>query len=141
MFLYQETLGKELSWLPDMGCVKRPERVLVVLISTEVRSVLARLDGLHWLMASLLYGESRATVVRKVSWAQYSKGVAPMESRSFSFPEDPRSRQRQIHGKYRSGAILAICRFQPPAMALSDGTRHVQPHAQMRLVALTGLTH
>jgi integron integrase len=56
LFLYKEVLGRELGWLDNLTRAKRPARVPVVLTSTEVRSLLARLTGRHWLMASLLYG-------------------------------------------------------------------------------------
>jgi integrase len=39
-----------------MERAKKPERLPVVFSRTEVRAVLARLDGQPWLMASLLYG-------------------------------------------------------------------------------------
>lgn len=56
VFLYHEVLGQELGWLDNMERAKRPARVPVVLTTTEVRSLLARLEGCHGLMASLLYG-------------------------------------------------------------------------------------
>jgi integrase len=56
LFLYQEVLGHELPWLDGVERAKRPARLPVVLTASEVRSVLARLDGIHGLMASLLYG-------------------------------------------------------------------------------------
>ena len=56
LFLYQEVLGRELPWLDGMERAKRPARLPVVLTASEVRAVLARLEGIHGLMASLLYG-------------------------------------------------------------------------------------
>jgi len=52
LFLYQEVLGHELPWLDGVERAKRPARLPVVLTASEVRSVLARLDGIHGLMAS-----------------------------------------------------------------------------------------
>ena len=56
VFLYKEVLGRELGWLDAMERAKRPVRMPVVLTTIEVRALLARLEGRHWLMASLLYG-------------------------------------------------------------------------------------
>ena len=39
-----------------MVCVKCPQRLPVVLTRPEVRALLSALDGVHWIMVSLLYG-------------------------------------------------------------------------------------
>lgn len=49
-------LNQQLEWLDGFERAKRPARLPVVLSSAEVRAVLAHLDGVMWLMASLLYG-------------------------------------------------------------------------------------
>ena len=56
LFLYRHVLKQDLGWLEDVTRAKRPTRLPVVLTVPEVQAVLARLDGQHWLMASLLYG-------------------------------------------------------------------------------------
>lgn len=56
MFLYRDVLGLDLPWLQDVVRAKVPRRLPVVLDPSEVRCLLARLDGRDWLMASLLYG-------------------------------------------------------------------------------------
>jgi len=56
LFLYREVLGIELPWMDDIRRAKRPERVPVVLKRDEVRRVLGQLQGVHWLVCSLLYG-------------------------------------------------------------------------------------
>jgi integron integrase len=56
VFLYREVLGKEIAWLDNLERAKQPERLPVVLTETEVRHVLAHLEGRNWLLASLLYG-------------------------------------------------------------------------------------
>jgi integron integrase len=56
LFLYRRVLGIELPWLENVTRASRPRRLPVVLSVTEVRSVLAQLDGTPWLIASLLYG-------------------------------------------------------------------------------------
>ncbi len=56
LFLYREVLAIELPWLDNVTQAKTPQRLPVVLTVSEVKSVLNRLDGSLWLMASLLYG-------------------------------------------------------------------------------------
>ena len=56
VFLYRVVLVKEIGWLDNLERAKQPQRLPVVLTETEVRDVLAHLEGRHWLMASLLYG-------------------------------------------------------------------------------------
>ena len=56
LFLYREVLGVELPWLDGIARARRPVRVPIVLDRCEVESMLAELDGLCWLAASLLYG-------------------------------------------------------------------------------------
>lgn len=56
LFLYRHVLKQDLGWLDDVTHAKRPARLPVVLTVPEVQAVLARLDGQHWVMASLLYG-------------------------------------------------------------------------------------
>lgn len=56
MFLYKEVLGIELPWLENVTRAKKPARLPVVLSESEVQRLLAQLDGVHHLVASLLYG-------------------------------------------------------------------------------------
>jgi len=56
LFLYREVLKIELPWINDVQRAKRPQRLPVVLTRTEVRSLLAHLEGTEWLMASITYG-------------------------------------------------------------------------------------
>ena len=56
LFLYREVLAQPLPWLDHVQKAKKPAKLPVVFTKEEVRSVLARLDGTKWLMASLLYG-------------------------------------------------------------------------------------
>ncbi len=55
LFLYREVLEVELPWLDGVVRAKRSQHVPVVLTENEVRTLLARLDGTKWLVASLLY--------------------------------------------------------------------------------------
>lgn len=56
LFLYSQVLELDLPWLDGMIRAKRPVRLPVVLSESEVRALLAELEGARWLMASLLYG-------------------------------------------------------------------------------------
>jgi len=56
LFLYQQVLGHKVPWLDGMVRAKRPVRLPTVLNADEARALLAQLDGVKWLMASLLYG-------------------------------------------------------------------------------------
>ncbi len=49
-------LGVELGWLEGVTTAKSVRRLPVVLTEEEVRALFAQLKGLHWLLASLLYG-------------------------------------------------------------------------------------
>ena len=56
LFLYKQVLETELPWLDNVTQAKAPQRLPVVLTQKEVQSVLGKLSGTHWLVASLLYG-------------------------------------------------------------------------------------
>jgi integron integrase len=56
LFLYRAVLGLELEWMSTVVRAKRHSRLPVVLSRQEVTALLARLEGLPWLLASLLYG-------------------------------------------------------------------------------------
>lgn len=56
LFLYDVVLGQRLEQLECVVHAKRPTRLPVVLRKEEVRALLARMSGVEWLMASLLYG-------------------------------------------------------------------------------------
>jgi integron integrase len=56
LFLYQKVLKVEVDWLKDVVAAKQPQRLPTVLTIDEVRSLLAHMEGVPWLIASLLYG-------------------------------------------------------------------------------------
>lgn len=56
LFLYREVLSIDLPWMETMVRAKRPQRIPVVLSRDEVRRLLAMMDGMPAVMASLLYG-------------------------------------------------------------------------------------
>lgn len=56
LFLYREVLGIPVTWFDDVVRARRPSRLPVVLSRAEVSAVLAEMEGVTQLMASLLYG-------------------------------------------------------------------------------------
>lgn len=56
LFLYREVINVKLPWMDNVVRAKQAIRLPVVLTVVQIQSVLARLDGREWLMASLLYG-------------------------------------------------------------------------------------
>jgi integron integrase len=56
LFLYEVVLGRRVEWMDGIVRAQRPVRLPVVLSREEVSSLLVRLRGPVWLMASLMYG-------------------------------------------------------------------------------------
>jgi integron integrase len=56
VFLYKDVLKVDLPWMDGIHRAKKPSRLPVVFTRTEVKRLLAQLDGTLWLMASLIYG-------------------------------------------------------------------------------------
>jgi integron integrase len=56
LFLYRDVLGVELPWLDNVVRAKKPRRLPTVLTQSEVRRLLDTIEGLHGLMARLMYG-------------------------------------------------------------------------------------
>lgn len=56
LFLYREVLAQDLGWLEGIVRAKRPRRLPVILTRPEVKTLLGAIQGVNWIMASLLYG-------------------------------------------------------------------------------------
>lgn len=56
LFLYRHVLEMELPWLDNVVRARRAQHVPVVLSRREVQALIARLDGVFWLIGQLLYG-------------------------------------------------------------------------------------
>jgi integron integrase len=56
LFLYHQVLAKKIGYVNGVVRAKRPKRLPVVLTREEVKSVLGLLQGLEWIMGTLLYG-------------------------------------------------------------------------------------
>ncbi len=56
LFLYRQVLDIELPYIEDIERARRPQRLPVVFTRSEVKRILANLDGIQHLIVSLLYG-------------------------------------------------------------------------------------
>lgn len=56
LFLYDKVLALSLPWMQEIGRPKQTRRVPVVLSPDEVAATFSHLDGVHRLLAKLLYG-------------------------------------------------------------------------------------
>ncbi len=56
LFLYRDVLKKDLPYIDNIERAKPSKKLPVVFMRREVESILARLDGTHYLIAGLLYG-------------------------------------------------------------------------------------
>jgi integron integrase len=56
LFLYREVLAVDLPWLDKFTPAKHSNHVPVVLTKDEVSKILAKMSGLNWIIANLLYG-------------------------------------------------------------------------------------
>jgi integrase len=56
LFLYGKVLGVNLPWLGEIGRPAVKRRLPVVLTQAEVRAVLEHMEGVHRLLARLMYG-------------------------------------------------------------------------------------
>ena len=56
LYLYKQVLQLDLPWLDEVVQAKRPQRLPVVLTPTEVREMLAHMEGTPGLVCQLLYG-------------------------------------------------------------------------------------
>ncbi|UCF64489.1 MAG: integron integrase [bacterium] len=56
LFFFREVLQREVGWMQNLVWAKKPKRIPTVFTRQEVRQVLDQLDGMKWLLASLLYG-------------------------------------------------------------------------------------
>ncbi|WP_088280765.1 integron integrase [Ideonella sp. A 288] len=56
LFLYRQVFGQQLPWMESIGRPAHKPRLPVVLSTAEVAAVLTCMDGVHQLLARLLYG-------------------------------------------------------------------------------------
>lgn len=56
LFLYKRVLGVDLPWVDEFENAKRPVRVPIVMTRSEVKKVIAEMQGVYKLTARLIYG-------------------------------------------------------------------------------------
>jgi len=56
LFLYRDVLKQELAYVANIERAQKSKRLPLVFTREEVKRVLEKLDGTHWLIAGLLYG-------------------------------------------------------------------------------------
>lgn len=110
LFLYRDVLKIDLPYIDGIERAKRPHRLPVVFTRPEVESILARLDGTHHLIASLLYGaglglmEAIRLRVKDVDFARGQINVREgkgAKDRVTMLPASPTSALRDHLGRVR----------------------------------------
>lgn len=82
LYLYREVLESPLGLVTGVDRARRSKNLPVVLTREEVRLVLQQLDGVYWLLASLLYGTGmRVTEGLKLRVADIDFGYAQITVR------------------------------------------------------------
>ena len=56
VFLYRKVINRPLGEMPGVVRARKKERIPVVLTQHEVANLLSKLEGIHWLVACILYG-------------------------------------------------------------------------------------
>lgn len=56
LFLYKEVLEMDIPWVENVTRARRPAKLPVVLTESEVQALLSHLEGMHSLIARMLYG-------------------------------------------------------------------------------------
>lgn len=125
LFLYREVLGVELPWLDGVTRAKKPPRLPVVLTREEVKALLAQLDGVHWLLASLMYGSGLRLMealrlrvkdldlARREITVREGKGAKDRRTMLPAALAEPLNRQRQrvqlIHDRDVAEGLAPVC--------------------------------
>lgn len=106
LFLHKDVLDRDFVWLDDVVRAKRPQRLPVVLTRQEVQALLAALDGVSWIMGTLLYGSGLCLMeCLRLRWT--ANGVG-----SGSFPRRP-SRSTRARASSAGITCTSPCRSGP----------------------------
>ena len=160
LFLYKEVLQIDLPWLSDVTAAQASKRLPVVLTPREVRALLHELNGVMWLIASLLYGtgmrvmeglrlrvkdidfERREILIRE---GKGDKDCVTMLPENLISPlRDPLETARQRHNKDLAVGLGDV--YLPNALAVkypkagvSWGWQYVFPSPVLSIDPRTGL--
>jgi integron integrase len=139
IFLFRDVLKRELRDLDQLPRAKRPVRVPQVLTRVEVASLLGRLEGTCWLMASLMYGAGLRLLEccrLRVKDIDFARGEITIRSgkgdkdRVTVLPArlaDPlRSHLRSIHGQHQRDLKEGL-----GSVALPHALVHKYPNAHV----------
>lgn len=161
LFLYRDVLGQQLDAVQNVERARKPARLPVVLTGSEVHAVLAHLDGMNWLMASLLYGSGlrlMECVRLRIKDVEFSRGEILVHNgkgakdRVTMLPEallDPLAQQvRRTEERHRQdlaagyGAVWlphALAR-KYPAAPTEPGWQYVFPASRLSVDPRSGIT-
>jgi integron integrase len=152
LFLYVDVLRRNLEKLKDIAPARRPKRLPEVFTRKEVKSILQRIEGLHWLMAFLLYGAGLRLMecvrlrIKDIDFGykqivvRSGKGNVDRRTMLPTGAIDPLTRQitraRDVHVQDLSGGYGAV--YLPHALALKypsarkdTGWQYVFPSGQL----------
>ncbi len=160
LFLYKEVLQIDLPWLSNVTAAQVSKRLPVALTPREVRALLHELNGVMWLIASLLYGtgmrvmeglrlrvkdidfERREILIRE---GKGDKDCVTMLPENLISPlRDPLETARQRHNKDLAVGLGDV--YLPSALAVkypkagvSWGWQYVFPSPVLSIDPRTGL--
>ncbi len=125
IFLYKHVIGHEVGELENLVRAKRRRRIPVVLTRDEVREILRRVQGVPWIVLTLLYGQDYAAyhhvllllmVAGAIRYASLPMGTALKARGRFWRP-------LPIHG-LAIGLVALACALRIPSLGLV-GAAHV----------------
>jgi len=112
LFLYRDVLDRDVPWLDELVRARRPTRLPVVLSRDEVGVVIGELQGVHRLMATLLYGaglrllECARLRVKDVDFGRSQITVRGGKGDGIDSPFSPQPRRPRSRG---TCCACAIC--------------------------------
>src|SRR5215831_1805272 len=130
LFLYRDVLKQDLPYVSNIERARKPKRVPVVFTRDEVKRILASLEGTHWLIAGLGYGEVYLpyALARKYLNAPREWGwqyVFPGAHRSI----DPRGDKERRHHLTEDAMQRAIKKALRRAQIAKHGSCHTLRHS------------
>lgn len=118
LFLYWKVLGQALPWMQDIGRPVPKRRLPVVLHPDELAAVLGQLQGVHLLLAQLLYG----TGMRITEGLQLRVKDIDFAQRAINDDLHPRPQARRWRGAQPARRVVSAA-AQPGSFNSSNGPR------------------
>ncbi len=137
VFLYRRVLGREFGQLDELVRARKPRRLPVVLTPTEVRAVIARLDGVPRIVSGLLYGsglrllEALTLRVKDLDFAAHEIRIRDGKGRKDRVAPLPTSLEATLSHQYERARALheRDLRDGFGAVALPDALARKYPSA------------